>query len=388
MSDARESAVEAAITKTWGKDAAKPAGAPKETARAKPASKPATTPAKPAASRQAPAAAATPSAVPAEADGGVLGDGSGDGALDAAESVPGEAGEAGPGDEGNTESDGAVPESAKTYLAGLIESGKVNEAFLAAFGKPLTWFKVDDSKFVALKRARKQFDDKAQEVASQLVEREKKLEEGKAAVTAKYEPMHQLAVKGQSGDVVATVELCAKACNMEPEEVVRAYIKGIKSLDRPLHKRVEQVEQKLSAPPRPAPAAPAAAPAPATPDANKQAEAVAAATKHLTDTLAEHPVAKIKGYGAKVLTVMQAHYQKTGQRMQPQQAAAAVIENRRKELEQDKWLLEGGQTPETPPARRTSSRRAAPNGSGDETPRSRDELVSRAAEKFFGRAPQ
>lgn len=112
----------------------------------------------------------------------------------------------------------------------------------------------------------------------------------------------------------------------------------------------------------------------------KKEAALQKATTYVTEQIATHPAAKLKGGPAEVRDKWLASFQKSSNsfKLTPQQAADAVLADRRAAREQESWIL-SGKTPPKAPRTRAISRTGASESQPRKQTFSREELIERAA---------
>lgn len=347
-SDAHMASVESAISQTFAKGATpvkptKPAAAPKPKAVAAPAHEP-----------EAAAADAPPDDLPE---------------LDATE--PAEP----------TDADTSEPDGEPKHRQ-LLKAGKVNAALREAFGEnaSLDWLKVDDSKFAALRRRETEFDGRVQFARQDLGRKLGEVQAAEEALRKEWGPTKTIEEAAKKGDVVGTIEATAKRMGVAPDELVRAYVKGLKELPREARDRLARVEEQVRAAPQPRQAVPEQQQGVSP---QQVQEATRKAVSELSDHLSGHAVAKLSNYGSRVFQEIKAQYAKDKTKLTPEKAADRVIARRKQELEADKWLIEGGERspPKTPAA--TPPKRRLRSGAQTESTLSGSALRDAAIAKLF-----
>jgi hypothetical protein len=263
----------------------------------------------------------------------------------------------------------------------LLKAGKVNAALREAFGEhaSLDWLKVDDTKFAALRRKEGEFAGKVNEARADLANRLQEAKNAEANLRRDWGPTKLIEDAAQKGDVVATIEQVAKRMQVAPDELVRAYVKGLKELPREARDRLARLEEQQ---PARAPQ-PVQQQQPAGPTPQQQQAAVQRAVAELGDHLSGHAVAKLSNYGQRVFAEIKAQYAKDRTKLTPEQAADRVIAKRKREVESDLWLVEGGERPATPRPAATPPKRRLRGAQTPETNLSGQQLRDAALAKFF-----
>jgi hypothetical protein len=187
---------------------------------------------------------------------------------------------------------------------------------------------------------------------------------------AKFGPAVDLIQHAGRGDMYAFARLIETTSGIPIQVFVDQWAKNNRFIDP----RALQ-QQQAPAPAAPPPAAPMAAPG------DRKAAAQAKADEHIAAEAKGHAALSLKGGAGEVRAKWLASFDKPSNsfRLTPQQAADAVVTERRAALEQEQWLLSGKTKPPAKPVTRSVSRQGASETQPRKQNLSRNELIERGA---------
>lgn len=260
----------------------------------------------------------------------------------------------------------------------LFEAGNIEEAFKEAFGKPPSFFKIDDTKFAAFRRQEKAAWKEVDEAREGIDKALHLNEKAKEALKAEWGGIAEGIKAGKQGDVYAVVNAAAKMANMDPVELVKAYVKEVKKIDNrgatvtgneTYEKRIKDLEEKLANKGKETEQTP-----------EDRTAKLNEAYEYIAEKLEDHDVAKLKGYAKAVYAEIAAVYKKTNKKISEEQAADRIVARKKKEVEALGFLK-----PEEKPARKSNKTRTGTAPRPDTASMSRDEQIAAAARAAFGR---
>lgn len=204
-----------------------------------------------------------------------------------------------------------------------------------------------NGEYAALRRRQTEVETAAKRNAEQH-------DSNQATLIAKFGPTVDLIQLASKGDLAAYAATIERTTGIRIAAFVDHWSKNMPRLDpRVLH--LEQENARLRG--QTAPTAPQDTPP--APAADKAA-VLAKVTAYVTQEAKDHPALKLKGGLAEVQEKYLGSWDKTSKsfKLTPQQAAAAVVEDRRRAREQESWIL-SGKTPPKKPVTRAISRTGA-----------------------------
>lgn len=242
--------------------------------------------------------------------------------------------------------------------------------------------------FVAFRKREEKLDAQEAQIAAAVKSEQARLEQlavdtrsASQLLTKEWGGFRDAIEAGKKGDVVAFVEGAAKHAGVTPKAMISAYVQGIKTLgpDHHLRRELDEVKQRLNAPPPPAPVQQQEQPQGLTPEARKELEATA--KSQIGSELKKHPIAKIKGFSDLVLNEMSRAIRAKKPYADSAKAADAVLAARKKQAQEDAWLLKGydADAPTYQPRPRTGTVQSR----GHDDTRSREQRREDAIAKIF-----
>lgn len=257
----------------------------------------------------------------------------------------------------------------------LLEEGKLDDAFKEAFGKPLSYFKIDDAKFAALRRQEKSAWAEIDQAKDGIDKANQLNEQAKNALQQEWGDIAKGIKAGKNGDVISVVNAAAKMANMDPVELIKAFVKGSKTLENKgsnvneaYEKRIKDLEEKLDKAGKPEDKTPE--------DKTKQLQET---YDYISEKLEDHDVSKLRGYAKLVFSEIAAVYKATGKQLTEEQAADRVIAKKKKEVEALGFIKPEGKPNKSGKTRTGTAPRP------DSPTLSRDEQIAAAARASFGK---
>lgn len=252
----------------------------------------------------------------------------------------------------------------------LLESGDTKGAFMAAFGKPPSYFNIDDSKWAAFRKKEKDAWAEIDTEKAKVGEKIGQLSKAEEYIKKEYGEVLGLAKLGKSGDVVSAVTYAAKTLGLDVDELIRAYVTNVKKIDPIVRKRQLEGEPETK---------------PAAKEETKTApkdDQIKEAVDYITEKLEDHDVSKLRGYGKLVFEEIAKVKKATGKVITEEAAANRIIDRKKKEAASLNFI--------EPEKKSNKQSRRQPAGKKDTSSKAnsdraltRDELIEQAWKASF-----